>query len=366
MNFISRLNKNIANAFPPPAYLVPNAVGLDISSQSVRYVELHKKNSTFILKSIGEKKIKENVNMTENIFADENLKEVLREIKKECNFDNVHVSLPDEKAYLFKTSVPIMSHDEIRAHLELEIEENVPLHADEVIFDFSVSPHDGENQNHIEVVVSAFPKKVVMSYVRLLEEEGFGVGGLHISAEAVTKAVVPTNSKKTHLVVNFGDKKTGIYITHQQSVLFSSTLNFGGDALTTGIAKHFGVDIHKAIEIKKDSKFMKDKEMMALFFALMNPISSLREEINRLSTYWNTHKDHDDETRSKIDEIILCGGDSLLKGLDEYLSNELGLPVRVANVWQNVPWSESYLPEISFDRSLDYAAAVGLAIGANL
>jgi hypothetical protein len=35
----------------------------------------------------------------------------------------------------------------------------------------------------------------------------------------------------------------------------------------------------------------------------------------------------------------------------------------MANVWINITETEKYIPEISFDQSLSFASALGLALG---
>jgi Tfp pilus assembly PilM family ATPase len=58
----------------------------------------------------------------------------------------------------------------------------------------------------------------------------------------------------------------------------------------------------------------------------------------------------------------LCGGDSNLIGLPEYLSSSTKNPIEIANVWVNIINNEKYIPEIKFEDSLTYVAALGLAL----
>ena len=101
---------------------------------------------------------------------------------------------------------------------------------------------------------------------------------------------------------------------------------------------------------------------MDLFFSLMNAVSALKDELNKLSVYWSTHKDQAGEQERKITKIVLCGRDAGLSGFADYLSLSLQSRVEVANVWQNAFSLDEYIPPLPFDESLDYAAAVGLAL----
>jgi Tfp pilus assembly PilM family ATPase len=78
--------------------------------------------------------------------------------------------------------------------------------------------------------------------------------------------------------------------------------------------------------------------------------------------YWHTHQEGNKD-HPTIKKIILCGGDSNLIGLAEYFAVSTKNPVEMANVWTNITNTEKHVPEIRFEQSLTYAAALGLALG---
>jgi Tfp pilus assembly PilM family ATPase len=96
---------------------------------------------------------------------------------------------------------------------------------------------------------------------------------------------------------------------------------------------------------------------------LLNSVSVLRDEIVRHLLYWQTHKDGEGRNHPRIKKILLCGGDSNLVGLPEYLSISAKTPVELADVWANITDKQKYIPSISFNKSLTFAAALGLALG---
>ena len=102
---------------------------------------------------------------------------------------------------------------------------------------------------------------------------------------------------------------------------------------------------------------------MQLFYSVINPISALKDEINRILLYWKTHKDKQGSISAPVSSIILCGSNSNMPAMDEYLSLSLKLPTHSAEVWKNALDLDDYIPPITHAQSLDYAAAVGLALG---
>ena len=66
--------------------------------------------------------------------------------------------------------------------------------------------------------------------------------------------------------------------------------------------------------------------------------------------------------KRKISKIILCGGESTLAGLPEFLSYELKMKVELGNPWVNAVSFEDYIPEIERRDSLAYSTVIGLAL----
>ena len=146
-------------------------------------------------------------------------------------------------------------------------------------------------------------------------------------------------------------------------ITFTSTLDLGGATLTKMIQKNFNVNAEEADKMKKKFGLQRNMENKEIFSVLLNSASVLRDEIAKNFLYWHTHKDEEDRERPPIKKIILCGGDANLIGLAEYFSISIKNKVETANVWANIFDTEKYIPEITFNRSLTYAAAIGLALG---
>jgi len=114
--------------------------------------------------------------------------------------------------------------------------------------------------------------------------------------------------------------------------------------------------------LKLFNTLSRKKENEKFFNAVLPIISAIKDETAKHLSFWKTHVSLQNRTDKKIEKIILCGGDSNLIGLPEYLSDTLNLPVKLANPWINIVSSENYIPEIDFRESLMYATAIGLAL----
>ncbi len=349
--------------FPTPKFLALPAVGLAISDSAISALELVKGSSGYTLGRFGRRMLPMGSVTGGYVNNRDVVVEELRKLKVALHLDFVNASLPEEKAYLFKTQIPHVAEREIRGALEFKIEENVPLPAGEAIFDYVVITETGhETNNHLDVGMTVLPKKVVETYAELLSLADIVPLSFELEAQAIARALVPLGDSDTYLVVNLGEQKTGLFIVSEEVVRFTSTVAVGGAHITEAIAKHLSLSAEEAEKVKSEHTAFKHKKHEELFLSLINALSALKDEIVQLSVYWSTHKEQGETAPRKISKILLCGRDAGLTGLSEYFSTVLQGKVEVGNVWQNVFSLHDYVPSITLDESLDYATAVGLAL----
>jgi len=345
--------------FPPPRFLEMPAIGLDISDESIHFLELSPGKGGFVVKNFGEKKIPKEIIKSGEIKDTEKLSKILSNIGSKFSSNFINVSLPEQRAYLLKLRIPKIKRSEIRSSLELQLEDNVPISAGEAVFDYDIIE---EREKDIEVVLSVFPSDIIESYINVFKSVGLVPLSFEIESQAIARSVVPYGDNGTFMVVDFGNTRTGISVVSEEIVRFTSTIDIGGSAISKSIEKLMSVSPEKAEEIKKERGITKNKEDNELFLTMMSIVGVLKEEINKHYIYWHTHKDQYGIKRPKIEKIILCGGDANLIGLPEYLSSGLHTPVELANVMANVNSFERYIPQIDFNKSLRYATSIGLAL----
>jgi len=354
------ITKNFLYYFPTPSYLKMPAVGVAVADRFIRFVELEGRAGDFKVKRYGERPLPDG---TEGATAarDPKVVEILRELRRELGTPFVNVALPEEKSYLFKTELPAVEKSAIRPALELRLEEFVPIKLSEAIFDYDVIEHRSHAAaGHLDLSVSVLPTAVANDYLNLFTEAGFTPLSFEIEARAAARAVVGKDDRRTFMLVNIGRIKTGLAIVSDGTVHFTSTVPVGGDIFTQAIKKHRGVSFEEAERIKKETGIVTTKKNIELFFSLMSTLSVFRDEMNRLAGYWSSKGSREGEGR--IDAIILSGSEVGLPGFEEYFMMSMKIPVETANVWVNVNSFDRYIPPIPRISSLDYAAAIGLAL----
>jgi Tfp pilus assembly PilM family ATPase len=308
--------------FPPPSFLLMNYVGLDISDDAIRCLEYSRsRGGKTVLGRYSVTEIPEGLITGGDVKDEARLKELLVALDKKMNLTYVKVSIPEEKAYLFQTQINPGSIAEIRQNIEFKLEENVPLAAPDAVFYYDLLPL-AVTGGVLRASVSVVPRTYIERYTALLNSAGMFPVAFEIVPKAIARAIMPTHSEETVLVVHLMNKKTGIYIVSGGVVSFTSTVNSG--------SKTGGEDYK----------------------------TTLAKEIDRAYSYWATR-----EGVGVITQIVLVGKDAVTyeNSLDGAVSG-VTVPVRVANAWHNTLDLDHYVPPISRSDSLEYVVAAGLAM----
>lgn len=353
---------NFYKLFPVPAFLEMPAVGLDISDHSIRFAELVETRRGLVLKSYGERAIPEGVVQAGEIKNIEGLRTALAGIQQELSAEFAMVALPEEHAYLLELGMATAKPSDVRPMLELQLEEHVPIPPAEALFDYELMGDGRAHDGMIDIAVSAVNRALVDTYLEAFRGTGLTPTVFEVEPESIARAVVPEGDKGTYMIMDFGRTRTGISIVNNGGISFTSTVAVGGSSLTRTIAKELSLGLEEAEQVKRERGFARTQENEALFAALMANVSILRDELIRHYNYWHEHPDAHGKRRERIEKVILCGGDSNLTGFAEFLSLGLHAPVELAQVMQNVNSLSKYIPEISFNDSLRYATAIGLAL----
>jgi len=346
--------------FPTPDFLEMPSFGLDISDESIKYVELLTNKKGIQLGRYGEKKMPVGIIESGKIKDSKKLEEILLNLKQEVGIKSVRVSLPEEQVYLFKDSLDKKGLKDVREGIELSLEDHIPIPAEESIFDYEIIKEEKET---LELQVAAIPQNVIESYLDIFKNSGIFAQSFELEASAISRSVIQKEDKDTYMIVDFGEKRTGIFIVSFGIVVFASTLDFGGFMLSQMIQKTLKISFEEADKMKQDCGLKRNAVEKDIFSVLLNGVSVLRDEISKHFLYWHTHKDEEGKSNPPIKKIILCGGNANLVGLTDYFSVSLKSRVDIANVWINIKDTTKDVPEISFKQGLSFATALGLALG---
>lgn len=335
-----------------------SSCALDISDKSIKYGRLVPDSQGLRLENYDSVKIADGIISAGKIIDELKLIEVLKSIRIKHNLNFVRIALPEEQMYIFNLVLPKTDGVDIQETILLQLEEHIPISASEAVFDFDII---SETDSNVLVQIAASDASFLESYLSVFERAGLHPLSFELEDQAIARAVVPFDSTETVMIVDFGQTRTGISIASAGRVMFSSTFDMGGHGLTDMVAKAFNVSFDEAEKLKRAYGKNQGTPNDLLPIIISN-ISVLRDELNKHYSYWHSHDSEDGKPHPKIERILLCGGDSNLIGIVQYLGASMKVPVEYVNTWVNVMNIERDVPQMPFVDSLSYTTVIGLAL----
>lgn len=354
----------LGNFLPPPLYMRMLSAGVDISDTSLKYIQFqpdHYKGLQLNVNCWGDIDIPVGVLERGLVHDVKKLSEAIREMRERTGIEMVRVSLPEERAYLFETEIKRDTPDkEIHGLLEFRLEENVPLSPRDAIFDYVLS-EDAQNVDVLRAMVTVYARETVMQYYEACIAAGVNPLSFEVEAQAIARATIPRGDIRTHMIVDFGKTRTGVGIVHAGSLMYTSTVDIGGQELSAALVRQLGEKTETEFTtIKNTEGLVRGVEDTRVYDALLPTLSAIVDELRTRADYWDIRSSQYEER--KIESIILCGGSVNLRGLPEYITEMLGVPAKRSNVWQNAFNTRTVVPEIGRRYSYGYATAIGLAL----
>jgi len=320
--------------------LKPEAFGIDISDLSLKIIKLKRKRGVLGLACFGETKIKPGI-IKEGEIKDEKalgkiIRNALAKVKGEkLNTKYVIASLPEQKAFLRVIQMPKMNREELRDAIPFEAENYIPLQIEKTYLDFQVIPPLLEKKQDLtqQVLIIAFPKSEVDSYLSLLKKAGLQPKVFETKSMAISRALINKNeaNEAPVVLIDLGETKADFIIFSRNSIRFTSIIQIIEEKLSDLVE-----------QIKKYIDYYQSRPV--------SPASS------------GTNGAHYSE-REGIKKILLSGRNSYLKEFSNILSEKLKIPTELGNPWINI-LPEKEKPKLSPEDSLRYTTALGLALRA--
>jgi type IV pilus assembly protein PilM len=219
-----------------------------------------------------------------------------------------------------------------------------------------------DEQRTIQVAVAAYARETIQKYYDACMEADLRPVSFEVEAQAMARSLIPSDITGSVMLVDFGKTRTGIGIVYQNTLLYTSTIDIGGDQLSQTLRKVLGADVAEAeiTRLKNTEGLVRGVRSSDVHDALISTISVIKDELATRMEYWHLRNGHSEARR--ISSLVMCGGSSNLKGLPNYLTESLGIPCARGNVWENTFSLEETVPPIDRRHSFGYAAAIGLAL----
>jgi len=309
--------------------------GLDISDLSLKIVQLEKYKHKINIQALSQidlpKGIIDNGIIKDKDTAIKLLKKLINKPKfGDINSSNVVACLPEPKTYI-KLIETNKTPNNINDIIENEIEKNIPISIDEMYYDWQLI---NKFQNKDLILIGAASKKIVDSYVDFLHSAQLSISAFEIESTAICRSLlIEENYNKTkqlpknYCIIDIGAARSSLVIYSQNTIILSVSIPISGNEATEKIAKTLEIKKDQAEKAKIICGLDKTKAQGVIHKILSGRIDNLIKKIkNALNFYYENHQDY-----GPINQIILCGGGSNMKKLDELINKATGIQTIVGD-----------------------------------
>ena len=312
----------------------PPMIGVDISSSSVKMVELSEspKKSGYIVERYAIEMLPKDAVSDGNINNLEAVSETLERTLKRLGsrIRNAALALPAAAVITKKILLPAgMREEDLEYQVESEANQYIPFALDEVNLDFQVLGPAPGNAEEMEVMLAASRKANVEDRVAACQASGLKALVMDVEPFAAEMAFeqirmqLPDGAQdKCVALVDIGASVMNVNVLRNGESVYSRDQQVGGDQLTQQIQSVFGLSATEAEAAKRSGGLPVNYESDVLTPFRENVVM----EIARALQFFFASSQY-----NEVDYIVLAGGCASLPGLDDAVATRTQVSTMVAN-----------------------------------
>lgn len=310
-------------------------VGLDVSTTSIKLVELVKQQGRLHLKSYGVEPLEPGWVVDKSIANGEEVGEAISRLVRRAGVSSKEVATAVSGSAVITKIIDMennMSDSDREAQIKLDAEQYIPYPLSEVNMDFEVLGPSTNDPNLVRVLLAASRSENVEQRVEALLMGGLTTKVMDIESHAIERAFnlmvdnLP-NDPQIVALIDLGHKQSTLYIAKDGEFIYSREQGFGGAQLTEAIQDRYGLNYDDAVRAKRDGSLPHGyyEEVFAPF------LESAVQHISRSLQFYFSSSQY-----NNVDHIVLCGGTAGLHGLATLVQQRMGGQVSVANPFANM------------------------------
>lgn len=343
------------------------AVGLDISTGSIKVAELNLTRREPVLTNLGMIMLPEGVVREGEIDDPATVSAYIKELLKQSGIRKrrVILGISNQKVIVRPMDLPYMPEDELENAVKYQVQEFIPIPIDDAIVDYEVVDEymTGEEERMQTILLAAAHREMITSFLDTVLAAGITPAAIELKAFAMARSLIkkeyqfleeegadPTGSV---CLVNIGAGICNICVVKEGTPRFVRMLMRGGDYFTGLLVDHLNISPVEAEEIKGGRS--SDANANAL---LQREMQAFVGEIRRSLEYYISQTQERD-----LNRVVLSGSGSRMINLPIELNRGLKLPIEIGHPLQNVQLGKlPYTPEELAELEPSIAVAVGLAL----
>ncbi len=338
----------------------PVVLGLDISSSSVKLLELSKEGDRFKVESYGVASLPPNAVVEKSINDVDAVSETISKTLDIARAKLKSAALAVAGSAVITKIIEMdgnLSDEQMETQISLEADQYIPYPLDEVALDFEVLGPSERDPGQVSVLLAACRGENVELRADALDAANLTAKIVDVEAYALQRAFdlmikpqLGLDDDQVVAVVDIGATMTTLSVFNEGSTKYTREQLFGGKQLTEEIQRRYGLSVEEAGLAKKQGGLPDDYEQEVL-----EPFKeAVVQQITRSLQFFFSSSPFND-----VDFIVLAGGVAAMPGLCELVQERLGTPVAVANPFANM----AVAPKVNAVALSNDAPAMMIACG---
>ena len=347
-------------------------IGIDFGTAAVKVVELSYKDQKVFLENYGfvdlDQKDDGKPNLEQKkVIYEQKVKSTIKRLidKMELKSKSAFISIPGFNGLITIIELPEMQDDELKQAIQFEAHKYIPSSLDEVAMSWEIIEHVNDADaslsqtlgkkdigKKIKVLLVAAPKKDIEHFEELVSETNLNVATIELETFSIVRSLIGEDAGN-FLIIDIGSRATNIILVEKGVVVINRNIDAGGNEITSTISESMHISRQRADNFKKGERDLLNSKESYLVIPVLEFIASESKRI--LSAYKLKNKE------ARIDGILLSGGTSRMKGLEEYFSNSLAANVTISNPWRRIIVRDD-IAMLTKKLGGSFAVALGLAL----
>lgn len=330
-------------------------IGLDISQTSLKIMAINPKKMSVIgygSLDVDPTKLQQSLD-GDGTFLTEQLQLLLREkVVGKLPSNHVIMSIPSSKTYARAISLPGDIKGDLLEAVRLEVDQYIPVPADQLYIDYEVTSRDEES---IETFMCAAPQHIIDICITAAKNADLKVVVVEPSMNAVARLLkISEQGDLPTVIVDIGAASTDVAVLDKNIKVTGGT-NIGGNTFTLDISQTLDISLERAHQLKVLKGLNASSDQKKLRSALERDLNKIIEEIKKVIRYYEERV----PDSKKIEQVLIIGGGSNIPGIGDYFTENMLLASRVASPWQVLNFAK--LPQPARQFKPRYISVAGLS-----
>ncbi len=331
---------------------------LDIGSNAVRVLQLSSTGpDSWALEHFGYAPIDEHTSSSNSPESLRKLGEIIMTAVGQSGIKSksVVVGLPSNKTFTTVIELPVMPEAELKSTLKYQIDQYIPMAANEAKVDWALlgtSLHDPKMQ---EVLLASTANTYAEERLEFIESLGLDVIASEPDPLAMVRSLLPAGVPDARLIIDVGELSTDLALTFGDNPRLVRTIPMGVKSLVKAAVQNLNVQEDQARQFILKFGLAPDRLEGQVFRAVESTLDNFATELTKSIKFFQTRY-----PSTPVSGILLSGNAAIVPLFGEYVTAKTGVPSTIANPWQKVRVSQTDQQQLMGVAS-EFATVIGLA-----